>query len=84
MQDYSINIDTMNVCSAIPCTPSSGRRSCLLYRMMSPLLRADLAVKGARGVTLSQTSSVDIESYAREYFTKEEICGGVFLEEVFG
>lgn len=74
MPDYSININTMNICPAIPRTPSSGRRSCLLYRMMSSLLRADLAVKGLRGVTLSHTSSADVEPWGREYRTREEVC----------
>lgn len=38
---------------SVPSTPSSGRSSCLLYRMMSSLLRAALAFRGAWGVTLS-------------------------------
>lgn len=45
---------------AIPCTPSSGRRSCLLYRSMSSLLRADLASRGVSGVTLSYTSYTEV------------------------
>lgn len=55
---------------AVPCTPSSGRRSCLLYRMMSSLLRAALAFRGLRGVTLSYSSSTEVWLW---YHTREEL-----------
>lgn len=44
--------DECNLQPSVPCTPSSGRRSCRLYRMMSSLVRAALPVSGVRGVTL--------------------------------
>lgn len=54
----------------IPFTPSSGRRSCLLYRMMSSLLRAGLAFRGVRGVTLSNSSSTEVWLWGRNYYTR--------------